>query len=117
MIVNIPLNSSQTNEVETQQYNQHYEIKEYRENNLNNMTNTSMSPVPKWSDIYSPSKTIMSNITMMSNTMMGQSLKSQTNKQLPCVPLLKSVDNNEMDTVPKYEHNIITRLNTNILLL
>jgi len=103
MIVNIPLTSCNTNELETQQYTQNYDAKENRGNNLNNMTNISnMSPVPKWNANYSMAETTGNRTTMsngtMSNTMIRQSLKSQSTKQLP---LIKSVDNNEMDTVPK----------------
>lgn len=104
MIINFPLNS-QVNEVETQQNNHHYEIKEFKGNNSNNMNNISnisnISSVQKWNDISPSSKHLMSNNTMMSNTMVGQSFKSQANKQFSNVPFLKSVDNNEMDTVPK----------------
>jgi len=105
MIVNIPLNSDHTNELETQ-YNQQHEIQEYRGNSLNNMTNITMSPSSTINDIYFPTetnlhRTTMSNSTMMSTTMMGQSLKCQAIKQVPEIPLIKSVDNNEMNAVPK----------------
>lgn len=105
MIVNIPLNSN-TNESETQQYNQYNEIKEYRGNGLNNMTHMSMSPVPKWNDTYSSAEntihqTIISNSTITSTSMIGQSSKCQTTKQVPDIPLLKLVENDEMETVPK----------------
>lgn len=102
MIVYIQLNT----ELESQQYNQNHEIKEYKGNSSNNMANISMSPVPKWNDAYSLSEntilhTTLSNGTIMSNSMMGQSLKSQAAKQVLDIPLLKSVSNDEMDTVPK----------------
>jgi len=118
MIVNIPLTSCNTNELETQQYTQNYDAKENRGNNLNNMTNISnMSPVPKWNANYSMAETTGNRTTMsngtMSNTMIRQSLKSQSTKQLP---LIKSVDNNEMDTVPKYMKGRLTALNVNVLI-
>lgn len=105
MIVNIPSIPYNAKEPETQKYNQHYEVKEFRGTNSNNMTNISMSPVSQWNDTYSPTETtlhhtLMSNNTM-SVTMMGQSIKCQANKQVPDIPLLKTVDNNEMETVPK----------------
>lgn len=105
MIVNIPSNSGHTNELETQ-YNQQHEIQEYRGNSLNNMTNITMSPSSTLNDIYFPTEitlhhNTMSNNTMMSSTMMGQSSKCQTIKQVPEIPLIKSVDNNEMIAVPK----------------
>lgn len=106
MIVNIPLNASPINEHEPHQYTQQYEMKDKREYSLNNMTNITMSPVPKWNDSNSPAETTLhynstSNGTVMSTTMMGQTLKSQSTKQVSDIPLLKSVDNNEMDSVPK----------------
>lgn len=102
MIVNIPTNSDHTNELETQ-YNQQHEIQEYRGNSLNNIT---MSPSSTLNDTHFPTettlhRTTMSNSTMMSTTMMGQSLKYQAIKQVPEIPLIKSVDNNEMNAVPK----------------
>lgn len=105
MIVNFPSILYNTKESETQKYNQHHEVKEFRGANSNNMTNISMSPVSQWNDTYSPTETtlhhtLMSNNTM-SATMIGQSLKGQTTKQVLDIPLLKTVDNNEMDTVPK----------------
>lgn len=101
MIENIPINPSNHNEI-----NHQYEIKEYRGNNLHNMTNISMSPVSAWNNTYSPNETsvhhtTLTNNTSMSTTIMGQSSKSQAYKQTPDIPLLKPVDNNEMDTVPK----------------
>jgi len=105
MIVNIPLNSNHTNKFETQQ-SQQYEIKEYIGNSLNNMTNITMSSESILNDTFSPAETplhrsTMLNGTIMSTTMMGQSLKCQANKQVPEIPFIKSVDNNEMDIVPK----------------
>jgi len=102
MIVFIQSNT----ELENHQYNQNHEIKEYKGNNLNNMANISMSPVPKWNDAHSLSEntihhTTISNGTIMSNSMMGQTLKSQSAKQVLDIPLLKSVNNDEMDSVPK----------------
>lgn len=109
MIENIPINACHTNE-----HNSQYEIKEYRGNNLNNMTNISMSPVSTWNNTYSPleksvNHTTLSNSTSMSTTMMGQLSKSQACKQTPDIPLLKLIDNNEMDTVPKYNYFIIVK--------
>lgn len=106
MIINFPSNKDNFMESETQKYNQQYDVKEFRGTNSNNVTNMSMSPVSQWNDTYSPTETtlhhtIMSNNTM-SATMMCQSLKCQAPKQVPDIPLLKSVDNNEMDSVPKY---------------
>lgn len=101
MIENIPLHSYHTNE-----HNHQYELKEYRGNNLTNMTNISMSPVSAWNNTYSPvettvNHTTLSNSTSMSTTMMGQSSKPQAYRQIPDMPFLRLVDNNEMDTVPK----------------
>lgn len=96
MIVNIPLNSNPTIAIEGHQYNQHHETKEYRENNSNNITNMSVSPVQRWNSTCSPH-----NGTMENATFMGQSFKSQPPKQVSKIPLLKSVDNSEMETVPK----------------
>lgn len=107
MIVNIPLNPCSTNEQEIHHYNQQqYEIKDKMGCNLNNMTNITMSPVPKWNESNSPAETTLhyvstSNGTLMSTTMMGQTIKPQSIKRVPDIPFLKSVDNNEMDTVPK----------------
>lgn len=117
MIVFIQLNS----ELEAQQYNKNHEIKEHKRNNSNNMANISMSPVPMWNDAYSLSEntihhTTMSNGTIMSNSMMRQSLKSQAAKQVLDIPLLKSVNNNEMDTVPKYMKGRLTSLNVNVVI-
>ncbi|XP_060877026.1 spindle and kinetochore-associated protein 1-like [Metopolophium dirhodum] len=117
MIVYIQLNT----ELETQQYTQSHEIKEYKGNNSNNMANISMSPVPKWKDGHSLSEntihhTTISNGTIMSNSMMGQSLKSQAAKQVLDIPLLKSVNNDEMDSVPKYMKGRLTSLNVNVVI-
>ncbi|CAI6348891.1 unnamed protein product [Macrosiphum euphorbiae] len=117
MIVFTQLNT----ELETQQYNQNHEIKEYRGNNSTNMANISMSPVPKWKDGHSLSEntihhTTMSNGTIMSNSMMGQSLKSQAAKQVLDIPLLKSINNDEMDSVPKYMKGRLTSLNVNVVI-
>lgn len=104
MIINFPFNSSNINNVETQRYNQNYDINEYKGNNLNNTTNLSnVSPVLKWNDNSTPeitvNRTTVSNCTMSNNTILSaKSFSSQATKQ---VPLLKSVDNNEMDAVPK----------------
>lgn len=102
MILNFPLHSN-TNESEAQQFNQQYDMNEYRGSNLNNVTNISnMSPVPKWNENHSSGEMSMNRTNMlngtMSTTMMGQSLKSQNAKP---IPLLKPVDNTEMDSVPK----------------
>lgn len=99
MIVNFPSNLCDTNKLEMQKFNQNYEIKDCRGNNLN-MTNLSVSPVSTWNNTYSSYNTI-SNGTIMSTTMMGQSLKSQSTRQVFDIPFLKSVDNDEMDKVPK----------------
>lgn len=101
MLVNFPLNSNHTNEIEAHQYNQHNEIKEYGGINSNNITTMSMSPVPRWNANCSLSNNTTFNGTVANNTLMGQSFKSQPPKQVPRIPLLKSVDNNEMETVPK----------------
>lgn len=103
IIYNMQLNSGHTNELEAQRYNQNQETKEFKENN---MSNISMSPVPSWNNTHSPFEntvhhTTMSNATLMSNSIMGQSIRSQAAKQVLDIPLLKSVNNNEMDTVPK----------------
>lgn len=102
MIANIPLNSDYNNELETQHHNQQYELKEYKGNNFNNMTNI-MSPISALNDTYSPTRTTLDRTTMlngttMSNTTTGQYLKASAIKQ---VPEIKSVDNSEMDAVPK----------------
>lgn len=99
MIVNFPLNVFD-NKFEIQKFNQNYEIKESCGNDLNNMTNLSVSLVPTWSNTYSPSNTL-SNVTIMSTTAMGQSLKSQSTRQVFDVQFIKPVENNEMDKVPK----------------
>ncbi|XP_025405463.1 spindle and kinetochore-associated protein 1 homolog [Sipha flava] len=116
MIENIPINPSNTNEL-----NYQHEIKDYRGNNLHNVTNISMSPVSTWNNTYSPNETsihhsIFTNNTSMSTTMMGQSSKSQVYKQTPDIPLLKPVDNNEMDTVPKYMKGRLTSSNVNVVI-
>lgn len=96
MIVNFPSDFCDIKKFEMQ----NYEIKDDTGNNLNNMTNLSVSPVQKWNDNYSSSNNTMTNGTM-STTMMGQSLKSQSTRQVFDVQLLQSVTNNEMDKVPK----------------
>lgn len=105
MIVNFPMNSFNINEVDTQNYYHNYVSNEYKGNNLNNETNLSnMSPVLKWSDNnssseFAGSRTTMLNCTMSNNTMLSsKSFSSQATKQ---IPFIKSVDNSEMDTVPK----------------
>lgn len=103
MIINFPFHSSNIDAAEMQQFSQSYDINEYGSNNFNNVTNISnMSPVPKWINNYSLSETTVNRTTMsnctMSNTTTGQISKSQITKQ---IPQLKSVDNDEMNTVPK----------------
>jgi len=115
MILNIPLNSSYNNEHETQHHNQQYELKEYKGNNFNNMTNITTSPVSTLNDTYFPNENT-SQCTMMSNTTMGQYSKCQSTKQVPEIPFIKSVDNNEMDAVPKYMKGRLTSINVNIVI-
>lgn len=100
MIVNFSSDFCDINKFEMQNSNQNYEIKDDTGNNLNNMTNLSVSPVPIWNNTYFSSNNTMTNGTM-STTMMGQSLKSQSTRQVFDVQLLKSITNNEMDKVPK----------------
>lgn len=107
MIENAPLNFCHGKELETQQSNQHFGYEECKGNNFNEhstICNMSMSPVPRWNDTYCSTgnntvyHTTVSNGTMMSTTV---SSKLQVTKQTPVIPLLKSVDNTEMDAVPK----------------
>lgn len=106
MIVNIPLHIYPIDEHELHQYNQQYKMEDKGRFSLHNMTNITMSPVPKWNDSNSPAETALhytstSNGTVISTTMTGQTSKPKSTKQVPEIPLLKSVDNNEMDSVPK----------------
>lgn len=104
MIENVSLNSCPVKELETQQCNQQYGFKGNNSSDQTTIGNMSMSPVPRWNDTYSSTgnntayHTTVSNGTMMSTTM---SSKLQVSKHMPVIPLLKSVDNTEMDTVPK----------------
>ncbi|XP_050428625.1 uncharacterized protein LOC126838328 [Adelges cooleyi] len=114
MITNIPLNSFHTNEPE-HLFNQNG-TKDFKVN----MNNMSMSPVASsWTDMYSPTETTIHQNTMSNNTMMSAIMghsKFHTSKQILDTPLLKLVDNDEMNSVPKYMKGRLNSLNINTVI-
>ncbi|XP_050520542.1 probable serine/threonine-protein kinase DDB_G0277071 [Daktulosphaira vitifoliae] len=113
MIMNTPINSNNFNG--NQQYNQN-ETKENNSNCLNSINNISMSPVrSSWNDTFSPPENSLHQNTTMSTTIMGQS-KCQTSKHVLDIPYIQLVNNEEMNTVPKYMKGRLTSLNINVVI-
>lgn len=97
MIVNIPINFNNLH------VNQQYNKNETKENNINCLSSMSnISPVrSSWNDTFSPPENTLYQNTTMSSTIMGQS-KCQTNKHVLDIPYIQLVNNEEVNSVPKY---------------